>query len=84
MTGIDLVEKLAELQRQYANAHRPIRSIEAYRARQARHHPERDYDGERHICAVSAAATGRRLPITPPADHSSGPDCGRTRRGSGR
>jgi hypothetical protein len=48
MTGIDLVEKLAKLQRQYANAHRPIRSIEAYRARHARHHPERDYDGERH------------------------------------
>ena len=33
MNGIDLVEKLAEMQRQYADAH----------------HPERDYDGERHV-----------------------------------
>jgi len=49
MNGIDLVEKLAEMQRQYADAHRPVRSIQAYRERHARHHPERDYDGERHV-----------------------------------
>jgi hypothetical protein len=49
MNGIDLVEKLAEMQRQYADAHRPARSIEHYRERHARRHPERNYDGERHV-----------------------------------
>ena len=49
MNGIDIVEKLAEMQRQYADAHRPVRSIEHYRERHARHHPERNYDGEPHV-----------------------------------
>jgi hypothetical protein len=49
MNGIDLVEKLAEMQRQYTEAHRPVRSIEQYRERHARRHPEQDYDGERHV-----------------------------------
>jgi hypothetical protein len=49
MNGIDLVEKLAEMQRQYADAHRPVRSIEQYRERHARRHAERNYDGERHV-----------------------------------
>ena len=49
MNGIDLVEKLAEMQRQYDDAHRPVRSIEEYRERQRRRHPERDFDGERHV-----------------------------------
>ena len=49
MNGIDLVEKLAEMQRQYADAHRPVRSIEHYRERHARHHAERNYDGEPHV-----------------------------------
>ena len=49
MNGIDLVDKLAEMQRQYAEAHRPVRSIEQYRERHARRHPERNYDGEPHV-----------------------------------
>jgi hypothetical protein len=49
MNGIDLVEKLAEMQKQYADAHRPVRSIEQYRQRHARHHPERIYGDERHM-----------------------------------
>ena len=49
MNGVDLVEKLAELQRQYADAHRPVRSIEDYRKRHARRHPELDCDGEVHV-----------------------------------
>jgi hypothetical protein len=49
MTGIDIVEKLAELQRQYADAHRPVRSLEVYRKRHARRHPELDCDGEIHV-----------------------------------
>jgi hypothetical protein len=48
MNGIDLVEKLAEMQRQYADAHRPVRSSE-HRERHARHHPKRNYDGEPHV-----------------------------------
>jgi len=40
MNGTDLVEKLAEMQRQYADAHRPARSIEQYRERHARRHPD--------------------------------------------
>jgi hypothetical protein len=42
MNGIDLVERIAELQRQYAEAHRPERSIQQYRERHARRHPEHD------------------------------------------
>lgn len=49
MTGIDIVDKLAELQRQYAEVHRPVRSIEDYRRRHARHHPELNHDGEIHV-----------------------------------
>ena len=49
MNGIDLVEKLAEMQRQYADAHRPARSIKQCRDRHARRHPELNYDGERHV-----------------------------------
>lgn len=49
MNGIDLIDKLADMQRRYAEAHRPARSIEQYRARHARRHPEWNYDGERHV-----------------------------------
>jgi hypothetical protein len=49
MNGVDLVEKIAEMQRHYADAHRPVRPIEQYRARHARRHPKRDYDGELHV-----------------------------------
>ena len=49
MTGIDIVDKLAEMQKQYADAHRPVRSIEHYLERHARRHPERNYDGEPHV-----------------------------------
>jgi hypothetical protein len=49
MYGIDIVEKLAEIQRQYADAHRPVRSIERYRERHDRRHPEREYDGGAHV-----------------------------------
>jgi hypothetical protein len=49
MNGIDLVAKLAEIQSQYADAHRPMRSIEQYRERHTRRHPERNDDGERHV-----------------------------------
>jgi hypothetical protein len=49
MYGIDLVDKLAEMQRQYADVHRPVRSLEQYRERHARRHPERNYDGEPHV-----------------------------------
>jgi hypothetical protein len=41
MNGIALVEKIAEMQRQYADAHRPVRPIEQYRERHARRHPKR-------------------------------------------
>ena len=40
MNGIDLIDKLAEMQRQYADAHRPVRSLEQYREPRARRHPE--------------------------------------------
>lgn len=49
MTGIEIVAKLAELQKQYDEAHRPTRPLEAYRRRHARRHPKHDYDGEAHI-----------------------------------
>jgi hypothetical protein len=49
MNGSDLVDKLAEMQRQYADAHRPRRSIEQYRERHARRHPEQNHDGEPHV-----------------------------------
>jgi len=49
MNGIDLISRLAELQRHYADQHRPTRSIQHYRQRHARRHPERDYDGEEHV-----------------------------------
>ena len=49
MQGIDLVGKLAEMQTQYADAHRPVRSLEHYRDRHTRRHPERDYDGETQV-----------------------------------
>lgn len=49
MTGIEIVEKLAELQQRYADAHRPVRSIDAYRKRHSRRHPERDGDDEIHV-----------------------------------
>ena len=54
MNGIDLVGKLAEMQRQYADAHRPTRSIEQYRERHARRHHERDYDSERYVSQYQA------------------------------
>ena len=40
MHRIDLVEKLAELQRQFADVHRHVRSLDQYRVRHARRHPE--------------------------------------------
>jgi hypothetical protein len=49
MTGIEIVEKLAEQQQLYADAHRPVRPIEAYRKRHLRRHPELDGDGEIHV-----------------------------------
>jgi hypothetical protein len=54
MQGIDLVGKLAEMQRQYADAHRPVRSLEHYRDRHARRHPELNYDGETHVSQYRA------------------------------
>jgi hypothetical protein len=48
MTGIEIVAKLAEIQKQYDDAHRPTRPLEAYRRRHARRHPKLDYDGEQH------------------------------------
>jgi hypothetical protein len=41
MNGIDLVGKLAEMQKQYADAHRS--------ARHAHRHPEQNYDGKPHV-----------------------------------
>jgi len=49
MTGSDIVAKLIELQKQYDEAHRPVRSLEQYRKRHARRHHKLDYDGESHI-----------------------------------
>jgi hypothetical protein len=49
MNGVDLINRLAELQRRYANQRRPTRPIQHYRQRHARRHPERDYDGEEHV-----------------------------------
>jgi hypothetical protein len=49
MTAIDFVGKLAEMQRHYDDAHRPVRSTEQYRKRHARRHPEQNYDGEPHV-----------------------------------
>ncbi|MGD9502756.1 MAG: hypothetical protein AB7V40_09760 [Methyloceanibacter sp.] len=49
MTGIEVVARLAELQKQYDDAHRLTRSVEAYRRRHARRHPKLDYDGEQHV-----------------------------------
>jgi len=54
MNGIDLVDKLADMRRQYADAHRPARSIEQYRERHARRHLQRDYDGDRHVSQYQA------------------------------
>jgi len=54
MQGIELVEKLAEMQKHYADAHRPVRSPEQYRERHARRHPEMNYDGERHVSQYQA------------------------------
>lgn len=48
MTGIEIVAKLAELQKQYDEAHRPTRPLDAYRRRHAKRHPKLDYDGEAH------------------------------------
>lgn len=49
MTGIEIVARLAQLQKQYDDAHRPTRPLEAYRRRHARRHPKLDYDGEQHV-----------------------------------
>jgi hypothetical protein len=54
MTGIEIVAKLAEQQKQYDDAHRPTRSPAHYRERHARRHRERDYDGEWHISQYRA------------------------------
>src|SRR5262245_27077550 len=52
MIGIEIVAKLAELQKQYDDAHRPTRPLEAYRRRHARRHPKLDFDGEQHDPAI--------------------------------
>jgi hypothetical protein len=44
MIGIEIVARLAQLQKQYDDAHRPTRPLEAYRRRHARRHP-----GEQHV-----------------------------------
>ena len=49
MTGIEIVARLAQLRKQYDDAHRPTRPLEAYRRRHARRHPKLDYDGEQHV-----------------------------------
>jgi hypothetical protein len=49
MKYIDLVERLAEMRRQYDDAHRPTRTIEQYCERHARRHPAWDYDREPHV-----------------------------------
>jgi hypothetical protein len=49
MTGIEIVAKLAELQKQYDEAHRPTRPLDAYRQRHAKRHAKLDYDGEAHV-----------------------------------
>ena len=49
MTGIEIVARLAQLKKQYDDAHRPTRPLEAYRRRHARRHPKLDYDGEQHV-----------------------------------
>ncbi|HEX5518033.1 MAG TPA: hypothetical protein VFX32_10555 [Pseudolabrys sp.] len=54
MTGIEIVAKLAELQKQYDDAYRPTRSLEAYRRRHARRHAKLDYDGEQHVLQYQA------------------------------
>lgn len=63
MNDIDLVEKLAEMQRQYADAHRPARSIEQYRERHARRHSERNYDDERHVSQYQTRKNGTFLHV---------------------
>ena len=49
MTGSDIVAKLTALQKQYDEAHRPVRSLEQYRKRHARRHHKLDFDGESHL-----------------------------------
>jgi hypothetical protein len=49
MNGVELINRVAELQRQYDDRNRPMRPIQDYRQRHARRHPERDYDGEEHV-----------------------------------
>ena len=49
MTGIEIVARLAQLQKQYDDARRPTRPLEAYRRRRARRHPKLDFDGEQHV-----------------------------------
>ena len=49
MTGIEIVARLAQLQKEYDDARRPTRPLEAYRRRHARRHPKLEYDGEQHV-----------------------------------
>jgi hypothetical protein len=49
MTGIEIVAKLAEIQKQYDDAHRPTRPLEAYRRCHAKRDLKLDYDGEQHV-----------------------------------
>jgi hypothetical protein len=49
MTGIEIVAKLAEIKKQYDDAHRHVRSVEQYRQRHARRHCSLDLDGECHV-----------------------------------
>lgn len=61
MTGIEIVARLAQLQKQYDDAHRPTRPLEAYRRRHARRHPKLDYDGEQHVPQYRAGLTPNPL-----------------------
>lgn len=56
MTGIDIVEKLAEMQRLYDDAHKRVRPIEHYRERHARRHPHQGH-GELHVVHYQKAAS---------------------------
>jgi hypothetical protein len=72
MNGIDLVEKLAEMRRQHDDAHRHVHSIEHYRKRHARRHPERLCEG--HVPRISLVSEPEgRLPLLEGASRCGGP-----------
>jgi len=59
MNGIDLVDKLAEMRRKYDDVHRPVHSVEHYRKRHARRHPERCCDGRVPRISLGSAREGQ-------------------------